>query len=222
MSRLFISDVCNTLFDSNTSMDFVHYVAAQRGEEYLSKYEWIHQRISPLYWVHAVAHQLTGAEWGRDWSLKLLKGLKQTELSDLARDFTQNYLFRKKVFHKTHRKLIEAIQIGEIVVLASAGIRPVISAIADEFGIQFVCSELEYDEQEICTGKLARDLTGQKLAALAPWLHEKPHITVMSDNFSDKPLFDKAHRKIVVINKPKDLARWQKMPAEYLLLYSKD
>jgi phosphoserine phosphatase len=111
-----------------------------------------------------VAHRLAGVDLGRRRLLAALAGERKASLREHADIYAGNLLTNggNKVVLDRLRALEQA---GAEVIIVSSSIDIVVAAIAARIGANHLASELEF-AGERCTGRLTRDLTGNKLAAL--------------------------------------------------------
>lgn len=216
--RLFITDVCDTLYASNTTTDFARFVAARRGERWRRVVlAALLTRGSPLHLLSAVAYLGAGLDLGRAIVLATLRGITREELARHARAFVEEVLPRRRI-DATQRLLREATARGDEVVLASASVDVVIEAIARHLapGARWVCSTLAVDARGRATGALSQDMTGEKARHLDALISHARHVTVVTDNFSDRALLERADRPIIALRRPGDRGRWGQIEAEFL------
>ncbi len=220
---VFVFDVCDTLFYSNTTFDFLRFVLAQRasGSKQLAL-KLLSAKWSPLF-VGLVAWQkVAGGDPVKAGALRLLTGISRDELYELGRRFVAEFLPARRIA-RTHELLAELAQTSTRVVLLSASLDPVIAALATALGsIDFVSSRLEYDAQGICTGRLQQELTGQKQAALQTLLAspgEPLRLAVATDNFTDHGLVSQAQVRYVVVHDAAAKKFWQGLNPEFIEAY---
>lgn len=219
--ELFVFDICDTLFYSNTTFDFIRFVLEKK--KMTASLLWFRhytQKSSPLFLALAVLQKLTKKDWPKKLCLQLLKGISKQELYQLGEDFEQKYLSSRTIA-QTHVMLDELRKAGKTVVLISASIDPVVAAIAKALAVEFRCSELEYSLSGAFTGNLAYEMTGQKLNALQKMLnHQKAGFAVATDNFSDRSLVEAAGKRYVVVYNEKALHFWKDLNPNFIKLYS--
>ncbi|WP_400192012.1 haloacid dehalogenase-like hydrolase [Hymenobacter sp. B81] len=222
---VFVFDVCDTLFYSNTTFDFLAFVLAQKklgGRQLLLKS--LTTRWSPGFVGLALWQKVLGGDPAKTAALRLLAGIPRAELYELGRRFVQEFLRTRKIV-RTHAMLQELTQARTRVVLLSASLDPIIAAIAAELGgVEFVSSQLEYDAQQRCTGRLLRELGGDKPRALAEVLGpdaESPRLAVATDNFTDHGLVSQAACRYVVVHRPAAKQFWQSLNPEFIEAYTK-
>ena len=219
---IFVFDVCDTLFYSNTTFDYLGYVLAQkgwRGRQQLLRL--LTRRWSPAYLGLAVWQKLTGADASKAAALRLLTGLPKAELYDLGQRFLTEFLGERRIA-PTHALLAGLAGTRPRVVLLSASLDPIVAAIAEALGVEFVSSELEYDAQERCTGRLRRELGGQKHHALAELTGPDSalRLAVATDNFTDRELVARAASRYVVVHRPEAKRFWQDLAPYFIEAYT--
>ena len=106
------------------------------------------------------------------------------------------------------------------IILASASLQPIVSALAKQLGVRFVASELESNEG-VLTGRYKSDLTGLKIQALSDLIGHDPSSSfydAISDNITDQELLSGAKRAYVVLHKASHKERWAGLTATYIRL----
>lgn len=210
--KFVVSDICDTLFYSNTTFDFIKYCLnkdAFTQKKY--RYNLFLKRNSPLFWLLAIAGKVTGADLHKQFAVSLFKGLTENELNIFAEGFYNEYLVPRKI--KPTFQKISQFQ-GKELVLASASIAPVVKAIAQALGAKYyVATEVEF-KNGICTGKMLEELSGKKAAHLHQKLNIKSEniFAVLSDNFTDKGLLRIAREKYAICYNETQVEYWQDVP----------
>jgi phosphoserine phosphatase len=219
--ELFVFDICDTLFYSNTTFDFIRFVLETRkmsGQLY-----WFNhytKKSSPVFLGLAVLQKITKTDWPKKLCLKLLQGISRSELFLLGEQFEKQFL-PGKIITQTHQMLEKLKAERKKVVLISASLDPVVAAIAKALNVDFRCSELDYDKNGNFTGNLKFEMTGRKLKALQVMLsHQTANFAVATDNFSDFGLVEAACQRYVVVYNEKALNFWQKLNPDFIKLYS--
>jgi phosphoserine phosphatase len=220
---VFVFDVCDTLFYSNTTFDFLRFVLAKRGSTgKQAVLKLLSAKWSPLF-VGLVAWQkVAGGDPVKAGALRLLAGISRAELYELGRRFVAEFLPARRIA-RTHELLAGLAQTQTRVVLLSASLDPVIAALAEALGpVEFVSSQLAYDAQGKCTGHLVRELTGDKQAALQTLLTDRPEplrLAVATDNFTDHGLVSQAAVRYVVVHSAAAKQFWQGLNPEFIEAY---
>ncbi len=212
-------DVCDTLYYSNTTFDFIYFYIKNYRPENLPKFKRLLNKNSLGFWFNIALAKFLGNDVIRNRAVKMLKGVSKQELYKAGKEFTEVLTSQKKI-EETHR-LMEAYQgNGYQIVLCSASIDPVVHNIADELDAGYYCTMLGYDNKDICTGIIVRDLTGKKYDALQ---HDMGmagigEIAAVSDNSSDRPLLAMAQKKHIVVYQEADKDIWGGMDGSFILL----
>lgn len=217
-----VFDVCDTLFYSNTTFDFLRFVLErERDTGRLRTLQLLSRRWSPLFLGLSAWQRLRGGDPIKTAALRLLRGFSRPRLYALGEEFAAEFLESRKLA-RPHQLLRELQgQAGGRAVLLSASLDPVIAAIARRLGTEFRSSELNYDAQGNCRGTLRRDLTGQKLVALAELLGSTalPPLTVVTDNFTDRELVTAAAHRHVVVHRAAAKQFWQDLNPDFIEAY---
>ena len=220
---VFVFDVCDTLFYSNTTFDFLRFVLAQRGSGgKQTVLKLVSAKWSPLFVGLVVWQKVTGGDPVKAVALHLLAGISRAELYELGRRFVAEFLPARRIA-RTHELLAGLAQTQTRVLLLSASLDPVIAALAEALGpVEFVSSQLEYDAQGICTGRLQQELTGKKQHALQKLLAgrtEPLRLAVATDNFTDHGLVSQASVRYVVVHSAAAKQFWQGLNPAFIEAY---
>jgi len=220
--EVFVFDVCDTLFYSNTTFDYLRYVLVKKGLRSRQRVlQLLTKRWSPAYLGLAVWQKLTGTDATKAAALRLLAGLPKTELYSLGQRFREEFLGERRIA-QTHALLAGLADTHVRVVLLSASLDPIVAAIAEALGVEFKSSELEYDAQGRCTGRLRYELGGQKHHALTALAgpDSAPRLAVATDNFTDHQLVARATSRYVVVHRPEAKRFWQDLDPYFIEAYS--
>jgi phosphoserine phosphatase len=219
--ELFVFDICDTLFYSNTTFDFIKFVLQEkRWNSKLRQFDLFTKKTSPVFVGLYFLQKFSKVDWPKKLCLRLLKGMSKKELYQFGEAFEKQFLASRMV-ERTHQMLNQLRKEGKSVVLLSASIDPVVAAIAKALEVEYRCSELAYDSLGNFTGDLQWEMTGQKLVALRKMLSsENAPFAVATDNFSDRGLVEAACHRIVVVYNEKALNFWQDLQPEFIKLYS--
>lgn len=213
--QLFITDVCDTLYYSNTTFDFLRFFVKKekRGHFWLVLIE---SKKSPINWLAYLFTKLFKRDYYRIWAVKLLKNTSKFKIDALAIEFVNEYLQEKKI-SECFELIENAQKEGREIALASSSLTPIIAIIAQQFDCQYYGSNLLFDQNDVCLGKLENDVTGQKLSFFNKINRQDySKITVMTDNFSDYSLAEWADEKIIVVYSEKNKAFWKKLNPTFI------
>lgn len=217
LPQVAVFDVCDTLYYSNTTHDFIDFVARQKfsGAKRLS-HRALNSRKSPLRYALILTSIATGRDLHKKFNVSLLKGIRRAELDELARQFIKEYLNTRKI-KQTHAMLDELRLDGTRIVLCSSSIEPVVRQIAAELEIKdFVCTTLEFSG-DVFTGRIAREIADRKNEALKNETLSGEIDWAVSDNKGDAGLLATAlTRRIAVVHNQKNLEFWKQHQVEIL------
>ncbi len=216
--KLVVFDVCNTLYDANTTFEFARRVLADKP--WLRAIDLaLSHRASPLFWAQAVLYRLGGIDVPRRMVIASLRGIEQGDLRRAARAYVAEDLPARAIA-ETQGRLRQHQRAGDRVVLVSNSLDVVIEAIAEALGVEWRATRLAYRDGR-CAGRLADDLTGRKLdvVQMIRGKHEPvPELVVYTDNLSDKALVEAANSAMVIIPPRGNRASWRGVEAEYMVL----
>lgn len=209
MKRIVVFDICDTLYYSNTTHDFVRFVAAS-DSNMLHKFVFFlfNGKVSPFRYLLIVVSIISGFDALRKINVYLLRDRTREQLTLLANEFVSAVLEDRRII-ETHRKLRDELDLGSCVILCSASVEPVVEAIARQLRVsQYVSSTLDYRNERM-TGRIKDDVTSRKLALLREsGLCHEPDLAV-SDNKSDIGLLIASGEGVVVLHNTRDLGFWE-------------
>lgn len=196
-----IFDICDTLYRSNTTMDFCEYRTAGFQKRILKFSKTFLGKVINKFLIN-----LFNYDWIRSIHIKTLKNI---EISIIERDadyFVDNYLNNKKI-EEVH-KYLETFNKNEVI-LVSATIDPVAKAISKSLGnIKYLSTTLNYKDN-VCTGTIKEDLLGNK----QKYFESKNIDFIITDNKSDLKQC-KLSNKIIIVSKKKNIEFWKKQNLE--------
>lgn len=205
---LYVFDICGTIFKSNTTFDFLTFLLVPKNKSYscfdkLRKtFVWkVFNKISRTYFHVDVTRAI---------ALRFLRGYSRQDLLTNATAFYDSYLMK----HPNSSVLdkIREIQADDScdLLIASATIDVVAEVIANRLHIKkWYSSELCYNKEGICQGKLSKDLLGKK-KELVQEVKNRPIYSIFTDDFTDMPLLVEAKQKNIIIC-PKTYKKWKKV-----------
>lgn len=211
---IYVFDICDTLYFSNTTFDFIDFYLKRSGKRFKSLLlAWIRYKYSPLFIGLYLLSKISGKDIPKYFALKLLKGSSPEELENAAKVFYQEYLTDHQIAN-THQILQEAQRQNSQVILLSSTLDPVARIIAKNLGVEVRSSELEL-KNGLVTGKLASDITGKKHHLLKVDSGSSGY-TVVTDNFSDHELVKGAAKRYVVIHDKKAESHWEPLNPAFI------
>lgn len=215
---MYIFDVCDTLYYSNTTFDFIKFVFKKKNSKFkLFLFNIYTYKYSPLFILFFLMQKVNNIDYSKLACLNLMQGYTKSRLEQYANQFYKEHLVKNKIT-ETHILLEKAIFENQNICLVSASIDPVVKAIALQLNICYKSSELKY-ENEVFTGKLSKELKGKKQEKISVLNSGDEDLIVVTDNFSDRALMEKATKCYAVIYKPEDLEYWKDLNPNYIKLY---
>jgi HAD superfamily hydrolase (TIGR01490 family) len=211
-----VFDVCDTLFSTNTTMDFLRFFASRAGHSRVSRAlnRWT-DRSSPAFYAGALAYRLLHWDLARARVIAALRGCSREAIEAAARDYVRQCLPSQSV-EPVHERLRSHLARGDRVILASSSLDMVVKPVAQGLGVDScVASELEFRDG-ISTGRLTRDLTGRKPQAIADMLQSSDAVHVYTDNRSDLKLLAIADHRTVILPRGTRHSRWAGENCEYI------
>lgn len=203
-NRTVLIDICGTLFDSNTTLDFLDFLLCSRSYRLLRRMA----RSLPWRAFNCGFRRLTGRDPTREMLLRHLRGYTRQELATAAEAFYETCLVAR-IRPRLQEIVAEVKAAGYEPCLASATLDCIARTVARRWGIGRCCaSELDYDGDR-CTGRLRRDLLGRKLEYLKEAGIHPPFAMTITDDRSDMPLLRLSERVLVVARR-KRAARWRR------------
>jgi len=191
-----IFDICGTLYDSNTTMDFCEYRVSGKNKTILKLSKTILGKV-----INKILVKLFDYDYIRILHIKTLKGLKATEIESDANNFVEKYLENKKI--KGVHEILKNYN-KEDIILVSATIEPVAKAIAKKLAsLNYLATTLEYHEDK-CLGKIKDDLLGNK----QHYFKNQEIEFIITDNKSDLALCQMA-KEVVIVSKNKNIKFWE-------------
>ncbi|MES2941755.1 MAG: haloacid dehalogenase-like hydrolase [Pseudomonadota bacterium] len=215
---VYVVDVCGTLVRDDTTLGLLHHHFARDGNRRFRYMLFcaMTARRSPLRLTFAVLEKLTGHHLLKHAAVWLLAGDQVNSLDQSAAEYAARLLAYRRV--GSVWPLLDGPVQAHRVILASASVEPVVAALASTMGVRHVASRLG-QEAGILTGRYVNDLTGRKEQALIEKYGRDVlagQVCAISDNFSDRPLLEKATQAYVVLHRESHRQRWQGLNATFL------
>lgn len=216
--KLYIFDLCNTLYDSNTTFDFIYYFLKSDKNYVFRKiiFSLIVSRSTPIFYLLVVFNKIFQRDFHRVFAIKLLVEVEKNVLYQSADLYVKNELIKHENIEVIELFKIVSKEKESDVKIVSSSIDPIVSCVAKYLNVNFICSELSY-KNGVCQGKFSNDISGEKEKYLDINTKDvNENLTVISDNFSDKELLKLAAFPIVVINKPNDHVKWDDLNPRFI------
>lgn len=215
--KLVLFDLCDTLYDANTTMDFIGHYHTCSGSRHIGRVirRWS-SKHSPYFYLGALSHRFFGDDLARKRIIASLARQPRGKLSDVAADYVQNIL-PARANGLLHDRLREHLNTGDQVILLSSSLDIIVSEVASKLGLDYRASRLGFNK-DLCTGRLERDLTGRKSEAVSDLLGAATYVHVYTDNRSDRDLVQLADCATIVIPRGASSEPWGGKSCEYLRL----
>lgn len=201
MIKLVFFDVCDTLYDENTTFGFLEYYFPRGLKASLLK-------IRKLYVVKVLNYlsvRLFGYDFVRQMGIYMLKDESQKNLELKAKQYVIDRLEYKKNI-EIHTMLERYKEEKKEIVLISGSLDFIIKAIASELHIdRHYATILRYSDN-LATGKIDIDLLGGKDFIVENNFNDQPYI-VVTDNLSDLNIV-KGSQKSYILSKEKNIPIW--------------
>lgn len=219
-ATLFVTDVCGTLVYDDTTLGLlrVHFSQQPERQWRLPVLRALTAHRSPFRLGVAVIERLTSKHVLKHLLVRMLKDDTVSSLELNAEVYAQWLLENRKV-PAVWDVITPAIK-DKHMILASASLQPIVSALAKQLGVRFVASELESNDG-VLTGRYKRDLTGLKVRALSDLIGQdliSSFYDAISDNVTDRELLNSARSAHVVLHKASHKERWAGLTATYIRL----
>lgn len=220
--QLHIFDICGTMFQSNTTYDFLLFYFKRNNSV---KHFWLKACFTifaKIIWT--IFARIGWSKKVRQFLLSFLKNEPVLIVKKEAIAFA-DYLFEYRIIPETHLRLNKALQnLNNEVWLVSASIEPVVSAIASHFiNTQFLATELEV-VNGFYTGVINIDLEKRKAAILREKLIISSDTEMISytDSMNDSDLVELSYSAFIVCPHNEEQKWRNKFPDHIKLEFSHD
>ena len=196
--KIVLFDICGTLFKSNTTCDFLDYMFST-----YNKYLFYKRVYTSFIWrcINAISKRIINIDLTRIIALRFLKGYNRSYLLTKVDSFYDKILIGKQnivVLNYLHEYLKRS---DCRVILLSATIDIVAEIIANKINCtEFYSTQLEYKDNDLCTGKIKRDLLGAKLNKINDLGIGGQIELFFTDDISDIPLLKYSKQKEIITN----------------------
>lgn len=204
--KIIIFDICGTLFQSNTTFDFLNYIYKSN-----KKYQVFKKIYTSFLWkcFNKISRKCFGLDFTRKIALRFLKGRRRVDLLKKVDCFYDNVLVSKQNI-EVIKALTKGLDNKHRVILLSATIDVVAEIVAKKLNChEFYSTQLEYKDG-LCTGKILNDLLGKKLNVICNIRLTNQIDAFYTDDITDTPVLDITKGKNIIIY-PKDKQRWNKI-----------
>ena len=208
MKNIVVFDICGTLYQSNTTYDFLLYYFKSIKSKKLKSFR---RNFSiPFKVIFKLMILLKVDYYIRQRLIKYIKGEPVDLVEKVATKFVREILVNRKIAF-TQNLIKENIIDTEIeVILISASIEPVVKAIANELGVENYFSTLLDTENDVFTGRIKKEMQGNKLPMFEKIKNnDTAYLTFHTDNKEDLPLALKAD-EVFILSSNKNMGFWRK------------
>ena len=201
-NNVILIDICGTLFQSNTTFDFLDFFIKNQSYRYFRKIMQTHI----WHYFNSIIYKITHIDLSRKIALSYLKGISKEKLLLKADEFYSQYLEQRKI--KEVWQLIETLKSNTTtLVLVSGTIDPIAQIVSKKINIPiFISSKLAY-KNNFCQGKLKLDALHSKSKLLLKQNITLPYQHIITDNPGDITLIKQSKNATIVIYN--NLIRWK-------------
>jgi phosphoserine phosphatase len=215
-TRIWLVDLCGTLVRGDTTIGFVRYHLGKQPGMRRTLCRAMTAQYSPLRLIFVLLERLSGRHLFKHWVVSLLAGTTLEKLENSAKEYAA-FLLKERRLPEVWQLLSEKKR-GDLVIIASASLEPVVRQIAQQMQVCHVASVLE-ECGGVLTGRYAIDITGEKEQAIKRKYQGVlvcPPMRVISDNLSDRLLLEMADEPYVILHRPSHRHRWAGMKAVFI------
>ena len=204
-SNIVLIDICGTIFNSNTTFDFLAFLF-QKNNRY---YNLFNKLRKTFFWrcFNKSLYYIFRLDLTRIIALRYLKGLSKDFLLEQSQIFYDDFLstlINKEVYEEIIQ--LQSCQENELI-LVSATIDVVAQIIASNLSIdKYLSTSLNYDLKNICLGSISNDLLGKKSLFLKQENINPPYFLTITDNLDDIDILNLSQNKFIIIHKNE--AKW--------------
>lgn len=213
---LIIFDVCGTLYNSNTTFDFLEFYWSRKGAHLSLVFLRLSRSlIGKIFW--AVASRVSGKDLFRTVAIRTLAGERCDAVEAVAQTFAHDILASRSISPVIELFRAQRLS-GARLVLLSASICPVVRAIAINLSADgYYCTSLVVNDGRY-GGSIERDMRGIKKQVYLQEMERGGDFTFVTNNREDLPLLEIASTAYIVARN-KDLKFWKsRMPAHARLI----
>lgn len=202
--RVAVFDVCNTLYKSNTTYDFIDYYLQSESVRKLALFRISRSRFLLPLWV--ILGRICKTDMFRYFAIGMLRGAREQYVRDKAVRFVEEVLSQRQ--NESALSLMQRLRNeGYTVVLASGSLLVVVEEIASVLKVReyFACSLESCDG--LLTGRYLQDIRGEKDRVIAMRFRRCSDLAVVTDNREDVNLILHASRAWIICDRGKR-GRW--------------
>lgn len=205
--KIAVFDICGTLYNSNTTFDFLSFYLKRNNKPKYFIYKICLSKPLKILWK--LLNLLGKKKMIRNFLIGFIKNEKVSKVNSEAICFVDSYLDAKKI-KDVEFLLQEHISKEYEIVFASASIEPVVKAIARKYHVKTAFYTQLVKNRNVYTGKIQYDLEGRKHIAVEDFKKDNKvkEVYFFTDNKEDLQLILNSNHSTVV-SKPKNLKYWK-------------
>jgi phosphoserine phosphatase len=217
--KLYLFDVCGTLFKENTTTGAIKYFLFQTKQYLLCIiFIFFTSKLSPCFYFFMYIEKKTNVHLMSFFLYCFLKGQDVFKFNKIIKDYILFLIENKKISYVWD--MIDTKDKEDIIIIASASIEPVVAAIATAVNIlYYVASDLE-QKDGVFTGRYLNNIAGCKEKALIKKygneILKSGDLYVVSDNISDRSLLERAKNAYVVLHKKQHRCLWNGIDVNFI------
>lgn len=196
MSKILAVDLCNTIYDSNTTQDFFNFVF--ENDDYYKSLKRKNKSVS-FKVVNKLSNKIFKYDMSRALITKILSDKTKEEIDLLVLDFIDNFLSEKKI-EKVH-SIIEDYKLkGYKVVIISASYDFIARAVVKKLGLDSCIASKAEIVNERYTGRVERDIFYKKFDVFKDNFKLYSELIMITDNETDYDFVKNTKKSYIVIN----------------------
>lgn len=207
--KILILDICGTIYDSNTTFDFLdYYFSLKKNNKY--RILLILKKIYFIRKLNGIIYKLFNKDFLRIYGTSLLKNSEVEEVRKKTEIFCKEILENKK--KKKIIEIIEKLKKNNYTIIIVSGTYDFIaSAIADTLKIEFFYGSVLAKRDGYYLGKIEKDILLKKEEIVRKKKEEnkESELYLLTDNITDSNLLSYMKYSYIVIN-PKNKKFWNK------------
>lgn len=214
MENILAVDLCDTLYRSNTTHDFLNY-SFGNDENYLS----LKRKNSSFMFkvINKLSNNIFKYDMSRVLITKILKDKSNADIEKLVDDFIENFLSEKKI--ESIHKIIDTYKTdGYKVIIISASYGFIAKRIAIKLGIdECITSEAEIKDNKF-TGKVKEDILYTKFSKFKNKFSSYDNLVMITDNETDYSFVKETAKSYIVINKRNKIFWEQRKEEKFIFM----
>lgn len=210
--KILLVDLCHTLYLSNTTFDFLDYLAINGYQKFERVRRLRNSRL--VKYTNAVVYKMLGYDLLRIYGVSMLKGFNRNELLSLSCKFLNQTESVNEVID-----YIEQVKNDYYCIkIVSASLDFLAEAACYQFDFDgYYSTKLSYSNG-VCDGLITLDLLHNKVDVVSQY-NVKYDVTFISDNYSDAPVIPEVEKFIAVFSENDKKSRnfWNKREVDFVI-----